>query len=170
MATLLSLTPKKRNTLFMNKMKELAFNSEKEKTCYCVSSRDQDFTNINLNNLVFVANNVYELWLIVYSYLNKHIDRQKQVISMDRVSSKGEILLNYKNLPDDEDDEKFQMYDDADIIDTIEFLMEDDADDSVKIEDVVEEVIEDFFKNDYFWAREINDNDYTTDSDEDEDD
>lgn len=169
MTSLLNLKPSKRKELFISKMKELALNEEQDKRPYSLGSRDDGNSNINLNNLVFVANNPYELWLIVYEYLNKNISYQKKVISLDRIS-KTEIILNNKIVPEDEDDNNFQMYDDEDIIDSIEYLMEGDTDDDIKMEDLIEEVIENFFKNDYFWAREINDIEYITDEDDDDED
>ena len=64
-------------------------------------------------------------------------------------------------------DESFDMLNSEDLYDGIASLMESDTDNNVTIEEVVDEFIEDFFTNDYFWAREINNYDYISSDEED---
>ena len=172
MTTLLNLTPKKRKELFMAKMKDFALEEEKDKRPYALGYRDGNyFYNLNLNDLIFVADNEHELWLIVNEYLCKNLiyNNKKQVISLREITG-SDIILHSKGHVNDEDNDTFKFYDDEEIIETIQFLMEDDNDDTIKIKDVIDEVLEDFFKNDFFWVREVTNADYISDSDDESDD
>jgi hypothetical protein len=168
MATLLNLTPKKRKELFMSKMKDFALEEKKDKRPYVLGCIDGNyFCNLNLKDLIFIANNEYELWLIINEYLSKNLNynKKKHLISLREIT-KNDILLQSKYQRDIEEDDIFKFYDDEEIIETIQFLMEDDNDDTIKIKDVIDEVIDDLFKNDFFWVREVINADYVTDSED----
>jgi hypothetical protein len=171
MSSLLNLTVKDRKKLFLKTLKNKALKEEKELRTYTLGSCDGPFfQGVQLDSLIFAANNPYELWLLVYRYMLKH-SNTGEVKNVIRFKDLDDELFTSKTIFLDIDDCKkdtFDMLNSDDLYDGISSLMESDTDDDVTIEEVVDEFIEDFFMNDYFWAREINNYDYISDEEKDD--
>ena len=71
-----------------------------------------------------------------------------------------------KKCMDDEDVEPHNMADIENLRSHIYDMMDDENDNDIEIDDVVDDIVSNFFTNNTFWAREIKDNGYITESDD----
>ena len=162
---LLKLSPKKFSKLFLETITSKALKEESD-TCYysLSSSAKGDFFGVNLDNLVFRAENSYELWLLVYEYILKNSKGYGKVLvfytNKTRCMQTNEIMSN----------DKYDMsnFDKEDIEDMINEASGNTIEEAM--ETIVDNVVDDLFKNDTLWVREINFEDDDDEEEEDEED
>ena len=136
------------------------------KSCYTINhSGNGSFYNIDFSKLVFVAQNEYQLFLMVYNYVKKHSSFYKKTVIRNNLDS-DELTESIQYIYEDENEDNDRYYD----MISEEYLKSFEIDD---IEELVEVIMLDFFENEELWARKINDNFLTEeeeDDNEDEDD
>jgi hypothetical protein len=150
---------------FLKAVTGLAESEPKFKECYCLNhSGNGSFYNVDLSNLVFVANNPYHLWVLVYNYMNKNSSCCKKIVIRSNDEQDNLVSYIYEG-ETSENDKHFDMADNEYLLSFTSESLDYDNDDDIFY--IVENVITDFFQNDDFWARKIR-NDFLTDDDEEE--
>jgi hypothetical protein len=174
MSSLLQLSKKERINKVLKLMRANAINRKDEYPAFYVlsSCEGSKFYNLNLDDLVFNANNEYELWLSVYNYMSKNSSSKSKLKIVNYNPSLNTFDIKIKSK--DEDSDVFQLVSDEDILEIINDLIkeenyensEEDGD-NLLLQHVVDKIVEDLFMNDYFWVRKINNYDYESSDDED---
>jgi hypothetical protein len=130
------------------------------KSCYIIyHNGNGSFYNVDFSRLVFIAQNEYQLYLMVYNYLKKHSSFYKKIVLRNDLDS-DELTESVQYVYEGENKDNDRYYD----IISEEYLKSFEVDD---IEELVEIVMLDFFENEELWARKINDN-FLTEEEEDE--
>jgi hypothetical protein len=112
---------------------------------YTIHFKDSNYlANINLKELIFTANNVYHLWILVYKYMleNSTILESKFIITSnieDWNLTVTKIQQNFPyNIP-------LNMANYKEFISLVH--------DNTSMDDVVDEVVDNFFNNNIFYAK-----------------
>jgi len=132
------------------------------KSCYIIHHNGVgSFYNVDLSKLVFVAQNEYQLFLMVYNYLKKHSSLYKKIVIRNNLDS-DELTESIQYVYEGENEENDTYYD----MISEEYLKSFEIDD---IEELAEVIMLDFFENEELWARKIRD-DFLTEEEENEND
>jgi hypothetical protein len=132
------------------------------KSCYTIHhGGNGSFYNVDLSRLVFVAQNEYQLYLMVYNYMKKHSSFYKKIVIRNDLDSE-ELTESVEYVYEGENKDNDKYYDMV----SEEYLKSFEVDD---VEELVEIVMLDFFENEELWARKISDN-FLTEEEEDEND
>ena len=157
MASLLKMSSDDLINMFIYTVKSKAKSTDNKKYFYRLHC-DPTFNNfykINLNQLIFIANNKYHLWLIVYHYLLENVtSKQILITGDDNESNDFQIIKEVVRNPLDMADEN--------LLREFIFDMINDEED-VTMNQVVDEFVDDFFQNDHFWAKKLKDKTITLD-------
>ncbi len=158
MASLLKMASDDLINMFIYTVKSKAKNTDDKKYFYRLHC-DPSFNNyykINLNQLIFIANNNYHLWLIVYHYLLENVSSKQILITgEDDESNDFQVFKEVVRNPLDMADEN--------LLREFIFDMIKNENDNITMSQVVDEFVEDFFRNDHFWAKKLKDKTITLD-------
>ena len=165
MSSLLKLTDNKLFDLFLEAMRKNAFEDDKYKIPYSLHHyQSGSFNMVDLTNLVFVAENQYQLWLIVYEFM---LDKSNCNLCTTVIKYLDGKLI--KKCVDDEEIEPYNMANIENLRSCIYDMMDDENDNDIEINAVVDDIVSNFFRNNTFWAREIKDDGYITESEDEND-
>jgi hypothetical protein len=146
-------------TLFIRTMEDNARSADQFETTYCLDHEGHgSFYGVNLRDLVFVAKNAYELWLIANDYMLTHTFTEHHEFDKTIVTGSGTFRhVISRNKHNKTTPYKMLEYDNLyDLIsEMINERAENEDPDDISIVDLVDRVVEDFFNNMYFWAREV---------------
>jgi len=161
---------------FLAVVKEKSLAEEVSRSAYSLHYfATGSFFKVDLSDLVFIADNRYELWLAIYQYMldySSDSDSKTIVQFANKELGLENIRLVKKYLGIEEKREPFNMADYEELLNEFncELEMLDDEDSfAFSMEDFVDLVVENLFTNDTFWAREIKIDEYLSDDDVEED-
>lgn len=113
-----------------------------------IENQQGTFYGIDLTKLIFIANNKYHLWLIVYKYIMKHSNMKykKYIITTDKNFNLIEQVYQefYDNEPYDMSNYKYLM----DIL-YGNCYTENLCSKSITMDNFIDEVLNDFFNNEF---------------------
>ena len=137
---------------FINKFTETIIHKAKKgkqkEEKYTIHFKKSNYlANINLDELVFIANNSFHLWLLVYKYMleNSSIREREFYITSNLNDWNLNITTTQQNMPYSI---PLNMANYKEFISLIE-------NDETTMEDVVDEVVNNFINNNIFYAKRI---------------
>ena len=136
---------------FINKFTETmifkakTYKQKEEK--YTIHLKNSNYlASINLDELVFISNNTYHLWLLVYKYMLENSSiREKKIYVTSNVNDWNLNITTTQNMP-------YSMP--LNMVNYKEFISLIENDETL-IEEVVDDVIDNFFNNNIFYAKRI---------------
>ena len=137
---------------FINKFTETIIEKSKKgkqkEEKYTIHFKKSNYlANINLDELIFIANNSFHLWLLVYKYMLDYssIRERKFYITSNLNDWNLNITTTQQNMPYSI---PLNMANYKEFISLVE-------NDETTMEDVVDEVVNNFFNNKDFYAKRI---------------
>jgi len=137
---------------FINKFTETIVekskNSKQKEEKYTIHYKKSNYlANVNIDELIFVANNSYHLWLLVYKYMleNSSTQERKFYITSDFIDWNLNVTTIQQNMPYSI---PLNMANYREFVLLIE-------NDNTTMEEIVDEVVDNFFNNKIFYAKKF---------------